>query len=99
MDDTDRFCDSFVDTILSRLLGGTMETLSKNLFALRKKRGLSREAVARALDISFMTYQRYEKNLRDPTAPLLVKLADFFGVTLDQLVGREPLPEADDEGA
>lgn len=70
-----------------------METLSKNLLILRKKRGLSREAVARALEISSMTYQRYEKDLRDPTAPLMVKLADFYGVTLDQLVGRTPLPE------
>ena len=43
-----------------------MEILSLNLFALRKRRGLSREAVARALEISAMTYQRYEKNLRDP---------------------------------
>lgn len=70
-----------------------METLSKNLLILRKERGLSREAVARALEISSMTYQRYEKNLRDPTAPLMVKLAEFYGVTLDQLVGRTPLPD------
>ena len=70
-----------------------METLSKNLLTLRKKRGLSREAVARALEISSMTYQRYEKDLRDPTAPLMVKLADFYGVTLDQLGGRAPLPD------
>nr|WP_325229595.1 helix-turn-helix transcriptional regulator [uncultured Oscillibacter sp.] len=69
-----------------------MESLSRNLFALRKQRKLSREAVARALEMSAMTYQRYEKNLRDPTAPVLVKLAQFYGVTLDQLVGRAPLP-------
>ncbi len=69
-----------------------MEGLSRNLFALRKQRKLSREAVARALEMSAMTYQRYEKNLRDPTAPVLVKLAGFYGVTLDQLVGLAPLP-------
>ena len=46
-----------------------------------------------------MSYQRYEKNLRDPTAPVLVQLADFFEVTLDQLVGRAPLPDTTDEGA
>ena len=69
-----------------------MEISSKNLLALRKKRGLSREAVARALEISSKTYERYEKNERDPTAPLMVKLAGFYGVTLDQLVGLVPLP-------
>lgn len=47
--------------------------------------------------MSAMTYQRYEKNLRDPTAPVLVKLADFYGVTLDQLAGRTPLPLAEEE--
>lgn len=76
-----------------------MKTLSENLFALRKSKGLSREAVARKLEISARTYERYEKNLRDPDAPLLVKLADFFGVTLDELVGRAPLPDTTDEGA
>ena len=68
-----------------------MESLSRNLYALRKQRKLSREAVARALEMSAMTYQRYEKNLRDPTAPILVKLTEFYGVTLDQLVGLVPL--------
>ena len=76
-----------------------MERLSQNLFALRKQRKLSREAVARALEMSAMTYQRYEKDLRDPTAPVLVKLADFYGVTLDQLVGRAPLPNEAEERA
>ncbi len=75
-----------------------MEILSQNLMTLRKRKGVSREAVARALEISAMTYMRYEKNLRNPDAPLLVKLADFYGVTLDQLVGRAPLPETADEG-
>lgn len=74
-----------------------MEILSQNLYILRKRKALSREVVARALEMSAMTYQRYEKNLRDPTAPVLVKLADFYGVTLDQLVGRAPLPPTDEE--
>ncbi|WP_300411943.1 helix-turn-helix transcriptional regulator [uncultured Oscillibacter sp.] len=73
-----------------------MEILSQNLYILRKRKALSREVVARALEMSAMTYQRYEKNLRDPTAPVLVKLADFYGVTLDQLVGRAPLPPAEE---
>ena len=70
-----------------------MEALAQNLFALRKKKNVSRETVARALEISAMTYQSYEKNLRDPTLPVLISLADYFGVTLDQLAGREALPE------
>ena len=74
-----------------------MEQLAKNLMSLRKARKWSREKVSRMLDISAKTYERCEKDERDPTAPTLVKLADLYGVTLDQLVGRAPLPfeEAD----
>jgi len=50
--------------------------------------------VAWKLEISARTYERYEKNLRDPDAPLMVAPAEFFEVTLDQLVGRAPLPES-----
>ncbi len=74
-----------------------MESLAKNLFTLRKREDISREAVSRVLEMSARSYERYEKNLRDPTAPVLVKLADFYGVTLDQLVGRAPLPPAEEE--
>ena len=49
-----------------------METLSKNLMILRKKRGLSRDAVSKAIGISAKTYERYEKNERNPDAPVLV---------------------------
>ena len=70
-----------------------METLSNNLMILRKKRGLSRDAVSKAIGISAKTYERYEKNERNPDAPVLVKLAGFYGVTLDQLVGLAPLPD------
>ena len=69
-----------------------METLSKNLFTLRKRKKLSRGAVSRVLEMSARSYERYEKDLREPTAPTLVKLADLYGVTLDQLVGLAPLP-------
>ncbi len=75
-----------------------MEQLAKNLMTLRKAKKLSREKVSRVLDLTAKTYERYEKDERDPTAPTLVKLADLYGVTLDQLVGRAPLPGLEDEG-
>jgi len=69
-----------------------MEQLAKNLLTLREAKKLSREKVSRVLELSSKTYERYEKNEGEPTAPTLIKLADFYGVTLDQLAGREPLP-------
>lgn len=70
-----------------------MEQLAKNLLSLRSAKKVSRDVVSKATGISAKTYERYEKNERNPDAPVLVKLADFYGVTLDQLVGRDPLPE------
>ena len=65
-----------------------MEILAKRLLELRKARKLSRQAVADAIQISSKSYQRYENGEREPTASVLVALADFYGVTLDELVGR-----------
>ncbi len=49
--------------------------------------------VADAIHISVRTYQRYENNEREPTAPVLVALADFYGVSIDYLTGRKGLCE------
>ena len=45
-----------------------------------------------AANISINTYQNYEAGKRVPTAEILIKLADFYGVTTDYLLGREPAP-------
>lgn len=65
-----------------------MEILAKNLLELRKARKLSRQTVANAVQISAKTYERYENAEREPTASVLLALADFYGVSLDYLVGR-----------
>lgn len=65
-----------------------MEILAENLLELRKERKLSRQVVADAVRISAKTYERYENAEREPTASVLAALADFYGVSLDYLVGR-----------
>ncbi|MDY5884368.1 MAG: helix-turn-helix transcriptional regulator, partial [Roseburia sp.] len=39
--------------------------------------------------ISFNTYQNYEAGSRVPTVEILVKIANFYGVTTDYLLGRD----------
>ncbi|MCI8810250.1 MAG: helix-turn-helix transcriptional regulator [Oscillibacter sp.] len=75
-----------------------MKIFAENLLALRKARKLTRQVVADAVRISSKSYERYEKDERDPSLPVLCILADFYGVTLDQLAGRAPLPENPDKG-
>lgn len=43
---------------------------------------------AQELDLPYTTYINYEKNLNEPSGAVLIKLADFYGVTTDYLLGR-----------
>lgn len=65
-----------------------MTRLSERLYSLRKEQNLTQLLAAEGMGIPFSTYRRYEKNEREPTAPILVQMADFYSVTLDYLVGR-----------
>jgi len=65
-----------------------MEILAKRLLELRQERKMTRKMVADQINIVERTYQRYENAEREPTASVLVELADFYGVTIDYLVGR-----------
>lgn len=59
---------------------------------LRKSRGYSNaKDFCDDSGISYNTYQNYEAGKRVPTADILITLADFYGVTTDYLLGREPL--------
>ena len=65
-----------------------MASLSENLFSLRKKENLTQEQVAEGTGIVLRSYRRYEMGEREPVASTLVRLADFYNVTIDYLVGR-----------
>ncbi len=55
---------------------------------MRQQKGLSQAELARLLGIGQSTIAMYEKNKRLPEYHLLVRLADFFGVSTDYLLGR-----------
>ena len=49
---------------------------------------IRQEDAAKELDISMSAYCRYEYGKREPTASVLWRMADFYDVTIDYLVGR-----------
>lgn len=64
------------------------------LKSLRKSNGFkTMQDFCEESGISFSTYQNYETGRRVPTVEMLVKIADFYGVTTDYLLGREPAPD------
>jgi transcriptional regulator with XRE-family HTH domain len=65
-----------------------MSMLSERLIQLKKEKKLFQKDITEAIGVSARGYQRYEKGEREPTASVLVKLADFFDVSIDYLMGR-----------
>ena len=64
-----------------------MKAFADRLTELRRERGLSQAAVAKALNVSLGIVCYWETNQSDPTATNIVKVARFFNVSADYLLG------------
>jgi len=64
---------------------------------LRKEKGFTQKQLADYLGLSERAYQHYESDTREPPLSNAVKLADFFDVSLDYLVGRSQHPAVIDD--
>jgi transcriptional regulator with XRE-family HTH domain len=62
--------------------------LGKRLTKLRKEVGLIQQQLADELYISRDTYAQYEIDRRSPDYETLTKIADYFHVSTDYLIGR-----------
>ncbi len=58
------------------------------LTELRKQRNLTQNDMAKLLGVARTTYSSYEQGRRTPDVEIQNKIADYFGVTLDYLHGR-----------
>lgn len=62
---------------------------SKTLKSLRTQKGKSQQNMADLLGITRQGYGKYEDGKSEPDHKTLIKLADFFGVTVDYLLGHK----------
>ena len=60
---------------------------------LRKRRNITQLKLAMDLHTTQNTISRYESGEREPGISELVKLADYFGVSVDYLLERTDNPE------
>lgn len=60
----------------------------KNLRSLRMSRGISQQALADYLNISQQSINKYERQKIEPDIGTLIILADYFGTTVDYLIGH-----------
>lgn len=59
---------------------------------LRKQKGISQLRLATELNTTQNTISRYETGEREPGIDELIKLADYFNVSVDYLLGRTENP-------
>ncbi|KQX51996.1 XRE family transcriptional regulator [Paenibacillus sp. Root444D2] len=60
---------------------------------LREKRGLTQEELSNKIGISRAALSHYETNRREPDYETINKIANFFNVTVDYLLGRTDQPQ------
>ena len=65
-----------------------MNTLNENIVRLRKQAGMTQEELGRRVMVSTQAVSRWERG-GSPDIALLPAIAQVFGVTLDELFGRE----------
>ena len=69
--------------------GENMSIFGDNIKRLRKNKGLKQQEIADILGVKRNTYSDWENGKCKPNYEKLEKIADFFGVSLDWLFGRE----------
>lgn len=55
----------------------------------REKLGISQLELSKKTGISHQNINRWESGKALPSIDFCVKLADFFGISIDELIGRE----------
>lgn len=68
---------------------------------LREKNNISREEFAKKIDVSYAALSKYETGKRQPDYETLQKIADYFDVSTDYLLGRaenkKSIPDNEEE--
>lgn len=64
----------------------------ERLIQIKNDRKMLQKDIAAAVGLSVRAYQYYEKGQKEPTLSVLIRLSDFFDVSLDYLCGRSDDP-------
>jgi len=67
----------------------TTSFLHHNLKVLRKRRRLSQEALADALELTRSTLSAYENESAEPNVSTLLRIANFFKISIDRLLRQD----------
>ena len=65
------------------------DNITLNVERFRKEQGLTQKELAEKLNVTQGAISMFEKGDRMPSMKTLVKLSKVFGVSLDDLIGKE----------
>ena len=65
----------------------------KNLRGVREDRDIKQKEIAAYLNVSQNTYSQYETGIISLTAEVLIKLSDYYNVSIDYLLDRTNNPK------
>ncbi|MGR5983886.1 helix-turn-helix domain-containing protein [Bacillus cereus] len=71
--------------------------LNKRLKLLRSEHKLTQEKFATAVGITKASVSKFENGIKTPSRETIEKIADYFNVTTDYLLGRSEDPELSEE--
>ena len=63
--------------------------IGKKIKELRKSYGLTQDAFAKKINIPRVNYTRYENGKVRPDFETIIKIADFYDISLDELFDRK----------
>lgn len=67
--------------------------LDTMLRRLRNEHQLTQNQIAQMFDLSFSAYSLYEMGKREPPLAFVIRLADYYNVSLDYMTGRVDAPK------
>lgn len=68
-----------------------------NLKKLRVKKGVSQQALANVIGVSQQSVNKYENHNVEPELRALMAMADYFGTSVDYLIGHTDIPNVIEE--
>lgn len=71
-------------------------SLGKKIKKLREEKGIRQEDIGKLFNVSKSAVSQWENDIRTPDMGIIIKLADFFDVSTDYLLGRTNDPSLSD---
>ena len=70
---------------------GKMASFGNRLKELREERGLSLKQLSERIQVSDAAICKWENDISEPKLTYIIRLAQYFGITLDELTGQDDL--------